>query len=336
MRIYELTKGQAFQKHGGRQKGYNLGRRGVRDFKSKHKATDAPTSRNDDKITFATNTQAGSNLSVNKEDLPQTVQNLGLQSRYGPYRALDIWDVEAIDEQNPQGRYKFTRQQKHADDKYNHNEGKILAHLRMKKEAKFLYEQTGIYVFMHDDHGIFYIGIAARAAADSPGHGFESRHLSHLKKIMGRLDKGVPYAPNNWIEFAKDIEGKRQGIEFDDTGEMKEDLRKIKIAFYVVAQPEGMTYEEYKEHLEAIETRQVQRMNPRMNDASARNLPSVTKGLNHIGTDRKSVKYYTNVGARNQGNEDPNKSAPSVDKKFRKPEIEPGWARNLDKELGEL
>jgi len=327
MRLFELTKPEAYKKHGGRD--------GVRNFKSKHQAN---------KVGFyKTNTRTGSNLSANKEELPQSIQNLGLQSRFGPFRALDIWDVESIDEKNPQGNYKITRQQKHKDDKYNHNEGRILAHLTMKKEAKFLYKQTGIYVFMHDDHGIFYIGIAAldaerdkKTGRKKEEVGFKKRHLSHLKKIMGRLDKGTPYAPENWIEFAKDIEGKRAGIEFNDTEEMQQDLSDIRIAFYVVEQPKGMTYKEYKNHLEAIETRQVQRMNPRMNDVSARNLPSVTKGLDHIGTDRKTVKYYTNVGARNQGNVDPNKSAPAIDKKFRKPELEPGYDRDYDRDLGQL
>jgi len=220
MRLYELTKQQAYDKYGGRD--------GAR------KAQKPNTSR----------------IALDK----------GIVNRLN-----DIVDIRVRD---PKGGYKTLTQQSMKN--IEHLVGRDLVTIKFR-DPKFL-KQSGIYIWMHDDYGIFYLGIAG-------ANNLKQRWDSHLQKILGRVHSSV--VPRKWAIFGKELidrAGDRGDVPVND--QIIEDLDKLRVAIYPIIRPEEMDKETFKKELEKIESRLVNRMNPRLNAVSATDKKSVTRNPN--------------------------------------------------------
>ena len=230
----------------------------------------------------------------------------GEPARKGPIRLLDLVDVKLYDPDDEEKKKTYNKRQKHfhqlpntikaktstnfGDRSWNellkHNEGKNLLDITWGDEFKKMAKQTGIYVWMHDEFGIFYIGIASPNALDN-------RWTSHTKKLLGRLSMGnnpkktgEAYAPVNWINFSKaflqkGVSGRAAKVPDED---IQKDLDRVRVVWYpvkYVEPPEGVTDDDWKEvwkhALTRIEANLVKIANPRMNDDSDDKKKSVTR-----------------------------------------------------------
>lgn len=139
--------------------------------------------------------------------------------------------------------------------------------VKWKPSARSVLKQKGIYIWMHPDFGIFYVGIATK---DNLGQ----RWNAHLQKLLNRAKV---YYPKQWQEFAQRFLS--QGQSQLDVNMVGDDLTKVRIAFYPIEMPEGLTPEEYKRSLEDLEDRIVQRWNPRAQGKYSADRPTVTRNV---------------------------------------------------------
>ena len=168
------------------------------------------------------------------------------------------------------GGRKYDKDFLHHKDHMDYMVGRDLTTIRFKNSADL--KKSGIYVWMHDDYGIFYIGIAG-------ANNLKQRWDTHIQKLLSRVHSS--FMPKKWAEFGKELidnAGNRGGISVDE--EIAEDLSKLRVVFYEVIRPEAMDSKDFKRELEKIESRLVNRMNPRLNAVSDPTKGSVTRDPN--------------------------------------------------------
>ena len=145
--------------------------------------------------------------------------------------------------------------------------------VKWKPTAKSILKQKGVYIWMHPDFGIFYVGIASR-------DNLNQRWGSHLFKLLGRTPEWYVKAgfyTKQWREFAEKFLS--QGFSKLDVNLVQKDLEKVKVAFYPINIPDNVSPEEYKKGLEDLEDRIVTRWNPRAQGKYSPNKPTVTKNI---------------------------------------------------------
>ena len=145
--------------------------------------------------------------------------------------------------------------------------------VKWKPTSKNILRQKGVYIWMHPDFGIFYVGIASR-------DNLNQRWGSHLFKLLGRTPDWYVKAgfyTKQWREFAEKFLEK--GFSKMDVNSVSKDLEKVRVAFYPIEMPEDLTPEEYKKGLEDLEDRIVQRWNPRAQGKYSKDRPSVTRNV---------------------------------------------------------
>jgi hypothetical protein len=237
MRLYELTKGQAYSKYDGRL--------GVRNFKSKHQAKDSPSVRRDGKFTLGTDTNR---VSKGIKQVTPSLQDIGIAGRQGPWRLLDLVEVTALDTNDPKVHSRQAIGKAGASKSMlDKHVGRQLMSIEWNDDAKTLMQQSGIYIWLHPKWGIFYIGIAAK---DTLKDGPHQRWTSHIQKLMGRLhtsatkDKKkdapnvrIAYSPVEWMNFSEKFLSSK-GKEIDITDEqIKKELENVSVAFYAIKPP---------------------------------------------------------------------------------------------------
>lgn len=145
--------------------------------------------------------------------------------------------------------------------------------VKWKPSAKSALKQKGVYIWMHPDFGIFYVGIASR-------DNLNQRWGSHLFKLLGRTPDWYVKAgfyTSQWREFAEQFLEK--GFSKMDVNSVAKDLEKVRVAFYPINIPDNVSPEEYKKGLEDLEDRIVKRWNPRAQGKYNTNRPSVTRNI---------------------------------------------------------
>jgi hypothetical protein len=145
--------------------------------------------------------------------------------------------------------------------------------VKWKPSAKSILKQKGVYIWMHPDFGIFYVGIASR-------DNLNQRWGSHLFKLLGRAPDwyvAAGFYTKQWREFAEKFLD--QGFSKMDVNSVSKDLEKVRVAFYPITMPENLSPEEYKKGLEDLEDRIVQRWNPRAQGKYKADKPTVSRNI---------------------------------------------------------
>ena len=144
--------------------------------------------------------------------------------------------------------------------------------VKWKPSARSILKQSGIYIWMHPDFGIFYVGIASR-------DNLSQRWGSHLIKLLGRPPSYWPdgFYPTQWRAFAEKFLA--QGFGKMDVNAVGKDLEKVRVAFYPITMPENLSPEEYKNGLEDLEDRIVQRWNPRAQGKFKADKPTISRNI---------------------------------------------------------
>ena len=145
--------------------------------------------------------------------------------------------------------------------------------VKWKPAAKEILKQKGVYIWMHPDFGIFYVGIATR-------DNLNQRWGSHLFKLLGRTPDWYVKAgfyTKQWREFAEKFLA--QGYSKMDVNSVSKDLEKVKVAFYPIAKPDHITPEQYKKGIEDLEDRIVTKWNPRAQGKYDPSKHSVTRNV---------------------------------------------------------
>ena len=145
--------------------------------------------------------------------------------------------------------------------------------VKWKPSAKSILKQKGVYIWMHPDFGIFYVGIASR-------DNLNQRWGSHLFKLLGRAPDwyvAAGFYTKQWREFAEKFLA--QGFSKMDVNSVSKDLEKVRVAFYPISMPENLSPEEYKKGLEDLEDRIVQRWNPRAQGKYKADKPTVSRNI---------------------------------------------------------
>ena len=144
--------------------------------------------------------------------------------------------------------------------------------VKWKPSAKSALKQKGVYIWMHSNFGIFYVGIASR-------DNLSQRWGSHLFKLLGRTPSYWPdgFYPKQWRAFAEQF--LEQGISKLDVNMVSKDLEKVRVAFYPIDIPDNISPEDYKKGLEDLEDRIVTKWNPRAQGKYNSQNPSVTRNV---------------------------------------------------------
>jgi hypothetical protein len=235
-----------------------------------------------------------------------SLNDIGIMGRQGPWKLLSLVDVTARDVNDPndhsrQAEPKFSKQSKSHEllAKYT---GRQLLHIVWKPQFKKILKQSGIYIWFHPRWGIFYIGKAEV-------NNLEDRWDTHIQKLMGRLHKKagpaslprVSTAPVEWIKFSEMFVSP-EGSEMDITNEqIIKELEHVGLAFYQVEKPK----DGYGSFLRDIEDRVLKSV-VKSKSTKGRQLP----------TNKDAVKHQKNIS--NQ------------------PNLEPGYKRDYNRDLGKL
>jgi hypothetical protein len=145
--------------------------------------------------------------------------------------------------------------------------------VKWKPTAKSILAQKGVYIWMHPNFGIFYVGIATR-------DNLSQRWGSHLFKLLGRTPDWYVKAgfyTKQWREFAQQFLA--TGVSQMDVNAVNKDLEKVRVAFYPIPSPENQTPEEYKKSLEELEDSIVKMWNPRAQGKYDPGKKTVTKNV---------------------------------------------------------
>jgi hypothetical protein len=306
MRLYELTKPEAYKKYGSREKVRSAPQTGDKLSKAQRmiaaKAKHWLGMDKKDKQIRAQQMLADTGIDPAQLDSMSNREEIDIVgNKIGPTRLLDLVDVELKDPDSgkdyPRNKGQYTQlpstkqgnklvSTNFGDRTWNeilkHGEGRNILHIEPKQLLKRLHKLTGLYMWMHDHFGIFYIGIA------SPNV-FLKRVDTHTQKLTGRLMKSGSngaYAPVNWVNFSEAFlkQGTSGRALKVPNEEIQADLDKVRVVWYPideVQKPNNISdsdwYEVWKYALERIETRLVTKMNPRANKASDDSKPSVTR-----------------------------------------------------------
>jgi hypothetical protein len=297
MRLYELTKPEAYKKYGSREKvrsarspndlQYAIS---SKDPKAKNRARgsgnnttfgiNAPLSQDTrsrgvkkDRRNKVDKTGLGTTSNRLQRVDPSLTSSMGITGRQGPWRLLDLVDVTARTSGRRQGVGKTGVSKAELDKLVDRQ----LLRIEWKPEATpILSQQSGVYIWLHPKWGIFYIGIV--------GSNLPQRWNTHIQKLMGRLhdsaekkspedkkEKGlITTAPIEWLKFSKKFLSS-EGSQLDITDEqIKKELDDVAVAFYPIVKPKGIgtstrnlgkrskdDYEQWKKGIEDLEARRV-------------------------------------------------------------------------------